>query len=94
MPNKAKKVTIETLQKFLDQEGKIRINKKTGEEYYEFSCPQCEEIGHDSDGNHLYFYPERGGFIQCQLKDKAVTPNEHGIKIYTQIKAELEREAK
>jgi len=84
-----KKEMLEALQKLLGQSGKLRIHQKTGKEYYEFSCPYCEEIGHDSGGNHLQFYPAKGCFIKCRLEAEGVASNEHGIKIYNQVKALL-----
>lgn len=89
---KKKKMTLEALQKFLGQEGKSEISGTKGELSYVFACPHCKEIGHDSDGNHLRFYPERSGFIKCFLRDKSIESNEHGIKIYNQVIEFLEKE--
>ncbi len=88
--SKKKKVTLEALQKFLEQEGKLNINKKK-EKYYQFSCPICKELGHDSDDNHLVFYPEKRRLI-CVFQDENTTKNAHGIKLYNRVKELLEEE--
>lgn len=90
--SKDTKKTLKLLQKLLGQEGKSEISGTKGELSYVFACPLCEKIGHDSDGNHLRFYPERGGLIKCFLQDESIEPNEHGIKIYNQVKELLMEE--
>lgn len=85
-----KKVVLEALRKILGQQGTPNDKSKAEPYRYTFACPECEKIGRDSKGNHLDFYPAKNRLV-CRLDAEGIKPNEHGLKIYRQLKEELER---
>ena len=70
-----KKITVEMVQKYLEQEGK-RYNG-----YVVFECPLCNAEGNDQNKHNLVFRENKGGLLKCMRK-----PNgNHGKKIYKEI---------